>query len=152
MTPRCGGKLPAQLLARLPVLSHCCRDTKPRNCCGFWGEGMWLVGPAMVPGQWSLQSLSLQGLPILQQSRVRGSAGGSQQSFLSPFFLPLSSAPLWGLHGPWEHMGSVAQKLHTTQSSALLAFTGIIGEKTIIFPLLQQMPKAKNSFIKLLLY
>lgn len=103
-------------------------------CCGFWGEGMWLVGPAMVPGQWSLQSLSLQGLPILQQSWVRGSAGGSQQSFLSPFFLPLSSAPLWGLHGPWEHMGSVAQKLHTTQSSALLAFTGIIGEKNHHFP------------------
>lgn len=81
-----------------------------------------------------------------------GQCRGLPAGLSLPLFLPLSSAPLWGLHGPWEHMGSVAQKLHTTQSSALLAFTGIIGEKNIIFPLLQQMPKAKNSFIKLLLY
>lgn len=39
-----------------------------------------------------------------------------------------------------------------TQSSALLAFPGIIGEKASFPPLLQKMPKAKNSLIKLLLY
>lgn len=88
-------------------------------CCGFLGEGMWLVGiplvTAVVSGHWPLQNLSLQGLSALQQSHEGQCRGwGSQQGFLSPLLL---LSPVWGLHGTWEHVGSVAQKL---QHRALL--------------------------------
>lgn len=74
---------------------------------------------------------------------------------LSP---PISCGPLLSSHAgsPWdaEAVGArgVSRTGPETWSSALLAFSGIIGEKALFFPLLQKMPKAKNSFIKLFLY
>ena len=70
----------------------------------------------------------------------------------------IACAPLLSSHAgaPWDVEAVGARRVGhpgaETWSSTLLAFPGIIGKKASFFPLLQKMPKAKNSFIKLLLY
>lgn len=89
-----------------------------------------------------------------------GPGSGTVQGVLPPgkAFSPIACVPLLGSRegSPWhaEAVGACAAGCPRaeTLSPALLAFRGIIGEKALFFPLLQKMSKAKNSFIKLLLY
>lgn len=90
----------------------------------------------------------------------RDPGSGTVQGVLPPIKAssPSTCAPLLSSceGSPWDAEAVGARRAGhpraETLSSALLAFPGIIGEKTLFFPLLQKMPKAKNSFMKLLLY